>query len=133
MLNSGATLSVVLLHDQVADCLWAGDSPIYHSRKTEKGYDTQLLTRPDHDRQGHLTNVFGSNTPFSLHHTPVRLAADDIITITSDGILVDDYTLGRIYHSHPFGTPALNEMLRLSRRPPFWDDLSIVAGKASAK
>jgi len=45
---------------------------------------------------------------------------------------VDDYTLGRIYHSHPFGTPALQEMLRISRRPPFWDDLSIVAGKALA-
>jgi serine/threonine protein phosphatase PrpC len=129
MLNSAATLSVVLLHGQVADCLWAGDSPIYHSRKARKGYDTQLLTRPDHDRFGHLNNCFGSDAPFSLHHCNVPLAADDIVTLTSDGILVDDYTLGRIYHSHAFGTPAIQEMLRISRRPPFWDDLSIVAGK----
>ena len=34
--------------------------------------------------------------------------------------------------AHPFGIPALQEMLRLSRRPPFWDDLSIVASKALA-
>ena len=131
MLSSGASLSVVLLHGQEADCLWAGDSPIYHSRKTKKGYDTQSLTRPDHDRQGHLTNCFGAHTPFSLHHNTVQLSPDDIVTITSDGILVDDYTLGRIYHSHPFGAPTLNEMLRISRRPPFWDDLRVVAGKAS--
>jgi serine/threonine protein phosphatase PrpC len=129
MLDSGASLSVVFLHDQVADCLWAGDSPIYHSRKTKKTYETQLLTRPDHDRSGRITNCFGANLPFNLHHCAVHLAVDDIVTITSDGILVDDYTLGRIYHSHPFGIPALQEMLRISRRPPFWDDLSIVAGK----
>lgn len=87
------------------------------------------MTRPNHDKFGHLNNCFGSDASFSLHHCNVPLA-DDIVTITSDGILVDDYTLGRIYHSHHFGTPALQEMLRLSRRPPFWDDLSIVAGKA---
>ena len=131
MLNSGASLSVVLIHNQVADCLWAGDSPIYHSRKTKKTYETQLLIRPDHDRSGRITNCFGANLPFNLHHCCVQVAAGDIITLTSDGILVDDFTLGRIYHSHPFGTPALQEMLRISRRPPFWDDLSIVAGKAS--
>jgi serine/threonine protein phosphatase PrpC len=129
ILNSGASLSVVLLHGQTADCLWAGDSPIYHSRKTKKTYETQLLTRPDHDRSGRITNGFGANLPFNLHHCCAQLTADDIVTLTSDGILVDDFTLGRIYHSHPFGTAALQEMLRISRRPPFWDDLSIVAGK----
>jgi hypothetical protein len=60
----------------------------------------------------------------------VQLVADDIVTVTSDGILVDDYTLGRIYDSKGFGMPAIQEMLRISRRAPFWDDLSVVAGKA---
>lgn len=131
LLNSGASLSVVLLHDQVADCLWAGDSPIYHSRKTKKAYETQLMTRPDHDRSGRITNCFGANLPFNLHHCCVQLSADDIVTITSDGILVDDFTLGNIYKAHAFGTPAMQEMLRISRKAPFWDDLSIVAGKVS--
>ncbi len=130
ILNSAATLSAVLFHGQVADCLWAGDSPIYHSRKTRKGYDTQLLTRPDHDKFRHLNNCFGADLPFALHHCCVQLVADDIVTVTSDGILVDDYTLGRIYDSKGFGMPAIQEMLRISRRAPFWDDLSVVAGKA---
>ncbi len=132
MLNSGASLSVVLLHDQVADCLWAGDSPIYHSRKVRKDYETQLLTRPDHERSGQLNNCFGAHAAFTLHHCRVQLAVDDIMTVTSDGILVDDYTLGRIYGAKGFGSAAIQEMFRISRRAPFWDDLSVAAGKASA-
>jgi len=94
ILRSGCTLSVVLLHGQQADCLWAGDSPVYHPRPVKKGFETRLLTRPDHDREGCLTNCFGAYSQFSLHHCQVQLEAADIVTLTSDGIAVDEYTLG---------------------------------------
>ncbi len=51
-----------------ADCLWAGDSPIYVSRKNTKGFDTEMISRGDHDAHGRLTNCFGAGTPFSLRH-----------------------------------------------------------------
>ena len=131
MLRSGCTLSVVLVHGRQADCLWAGDSPVYHSRPVKKGFETQLLTRPDHDREGCLTNCFGAYSHFALHHCRVQLEDSDIVTLASDGIAVDDYTLGRIYKDQGFGPLALQEMLRISRRGKFWDDLSVAAAKAT--
>jgi len=132
LLRSGCTLSVVLIQDQQADCLWAGDSPIYHSRPVKKGFESRLLTRPDHDREGCLTNCFGAYSHFSLHHCRVQLEDADIVTLVSDGIAVDEFTLGTIYKSNGFGSMALQEMLRISRRGKFWDDLSIAAARVTA-
>ena len=56
----------------------------------------------------------------------------DVVTIASDGIAVDEYTLGNIYNGKGFGPLALQEMLRISRRGKYWDDLSIVAGKTAS-
>lgn len=128
MLASGATLSVALLHDHKADCFWAGDSPIYHSRPLGKAYETQLLTRPDHEQDGSLSNCFGSHSSFSLRHCHVGLNVGDILTVTSDGIQVDVFSVSQIYMTHGFGNDALREMLRLSKQNRrFWDDLSVTA------
>jgi len=129
MLASGATLSVVLMHGHTADCLWAGDSPIYHSRLVRKDYETRLLTRPDHERDGSLSNCFGAHASFSLRHCQIDLNAQDILTVTSDGIQVDGLGISHVYNTHGFTKDAMREMFRLSRQSRFWDDLSVAAAQ----
>ena len=55
----------------------------------------------------------------------------DVVTIASDGIAVDGYTLGNIYNGKGFGPLALQEMLRISRRGKYWDDLSVASAKVA--
>ena len=55
----------------------------------------------------------------------------DVVTIASDGIAVDEYTLGNIYNGKGFGPLALQEMLRISRRGKYWDDLSVASAKVT--
>jgi len=131
-LASGASLSVCLLHKNAAECLWAGDSPIYVSRKTDAGYETEKITRPDHDPMGCLTNCFGAGTPFDIRHRRVSLSSGDIITVASDGPAIDEQVLNGIYQKLDFSKAALEEMIRISARGHFWDDLSIVAGQVAA-
>ena len=55
----------------------------------------------------------------------------DVVTIASDGIAVDEYTLGNIYNGKGFGPLGLQEMLRISRRGKYWDDLSVASAKVA--
>ncbi|MEI6972784.1 MAG: protein phosphatase 2C domain-containing protein [bacterium] len=128
-LASGASLSVSLLHHDMADCLWAGDSPIYVSRKTASGYSTEKLADADHDPMGCLTNCFGAGTAFDLHHKCVHISAGDIVTVASDGPAIDEQVLSSIYQEYSFSKAALEHMVNISARGHFWDDLSIVAGQ----
>ena len=132
-LDSGATLSVALLHHAVAACLWAGDSPIYLSRRTAVGYETELITTPDHDPHGRLRNCFGAGSPFNLRHRHLSLACGDVITITSDGLSIDEYTLSHIYQENGVSTATLEQMVHLSARGHFWDELSVVASQGQSK
>lgn len=129
--DSGASLAVSLLHHSAADCFWAGDSPIFISRKTSSGYDTEMISTPDHGTGGQLTNCFGGGSPFDLRHRRLRLAHGDIITVASDGVAVDEYTLSHVYRTKAFTKAALDQMIRLSSRGQFWDDLSIAASQGN--
>mgnify|MGYP001614755403 CR=1 FL=1 len=130
LLASGATMSVGLLHYDAAECLWAGDSPIYVSRKSVSGYETEKITRPDHDPFGRLTNCFGAGSKFDLRQRSVRISSGDIITVASDGPAIAEQVLDGIYQKHSFSKAALEEMIRISAWGCFWDDLSIAAGQA---
>ncbi|MEI6809609.1 MAG: protein phosphatase 2C domain-containing protein [bacterium] len=129
-LASGASLSVALLHHDAADCLWAGDSPMYVSRRTAAGYDTEKVTLPDHDPFGCLTNCFGAGTAFDIRHKRMDLSPGDIITVASDGPRIDEQVLSSIYQDYSFSKAALEHMVNISARGHFWDDLSIVSGQA---
>lgn len=130
--DSGASLSLALLHHGVADCLWAGDSPIYASKKHAKGFTTEMISRPDQDVQRRLTNVFGAGSPFDLRHRRIDLSEGDIVTVTSDGVTVDEDSLSGIFGTKGLSRAALDELVRLSTRGRCWDDISVVAGQFRA-
>ena len=76
-----------------------------------------------------MTNCFGGGSPFDLRHRRLQLAQGDIVTVASDGVAVDELTLSHVYRTKAFTKAALKEMISLSTRGQFWDDLSIAVGQ----
>jgi serine/threonine protein phosphatase PrpC len=129
-LDSGASLSVALLLRDTAYCLWAGDSPIYISRRTVAGFDTELISRPDQDSAHRLTNAFGAGSPFELRVRRLSISRGDIVTITSDGVAIDEWTLSCIYRENTLLKVAIEKMIRSSTRGRSWDDLTVAVGQS---
>ena len=89
----------------------------------------EMISTPDHSTGGQLTNCFGGGSPFELRHRRLQLAHGDIITVASDGVAVDEHTISHVYRTKAFTKAALDQMIRLSSRGQFWDDLSVAAGQ----
>lgn len=126
MRDSGASLSVAVLGGWLADCLWAGDSPIYISRQRPNGYDTELILRPD-VRNRALTDHFGGTAPFNLKHVRLTLQLGDILTITSDGAVHDADLLSDTYARCGFTPTVLREIRDLAYQSSTCDDVSVVS------
>ncbi len=126
MQASGASLSIAVLSVDTADCLWAGDSPIYISRQRAGGYDTEMILRPD-KKDNALTDHFGGAAPFDLKHVRLTLRLGDILTITSDGAVHDADLLSDAYARHGFTAAVLDEIRDRAYRSPTCDDISVAA------
>jgi hypothetical protein len=97
MLRSASTLSLVIAHGETVTAMWTGDSPIHLSRKIEGGYDTTIVTIPD-QMNGMLTDHFGGQEPpCTMKHETFSFAPGDIITASSDGLIVTPEIMGEIY------------------------------------
>jgi serine/threonine protein phosphatase PrpC len=129
-LDSGASLSVSVIWNGRAECFWAGDSPIFLSRRREKGtYESEQISRPDRDPFGRLVNCFGARTPFDLRHQSQSLGSGDIVTVVSDGVAIDPIRLDQIYEGDTPLRAAVEQMITESKRGAFWDDLSVSVGR----
>lgn len=130
MQASGASLSVAVLCGDVADCLWAGDSPIYIVRHSPAGFAAEMIMRPD-KRGNTLTDHFGGAAPFELKHRQLTLSTGDILTITSDGVVHDEGLLSDAYTCLGFSQAFLDEVRNRAYRSPVCDDISVAACQRS--
>jgi len=130
MLASGASLSIACATGFYAHCFWAGDSPIYYTKKKAFGYETVQVSLPDTDLNGLLTDCFGANSPFRLKYQRLDMAKDFILTITSDGVKLDASLLNNFFERFGFTERVTKEVMKVSLSIPRADDVSLVALKA---
>lgn len=90
-LTSGASIAFALVTGNAAHILWAGDAPVFHA--TEDG-QCQRLTVPHSTSPDALNNWFSGHRTPDPEETTVELAANDVLTICSDGAIIDAVSLG---------------------------------------
>lgn len=128
MLASGATLSVLCLQGDYAQCYWVGDSPIHLTRRQDGVYQSIRLSEPD-KRGRLLTDCFGCKAPFRLKYRQVYLGPGDIITATSDGIRHDADMLSHCYQEFGFRQEVIVDLFTYAAAAVHPDDVSIVAAQ----
>ncbi len=133
ILNSASTLSLAACHQDQADSLWVGDSPISLSVVAEKGFRTSRLTSPDIDARGALTHRFDGGSFFQLKHQHVIMPPQAILTITSDGVSWEEVHLSEAYQRLGFSHAVVEEVLQEATQGEFSDDCSLVACQRSVE
>lgn len=128
MLNSGASLSVCALYGNNAACFWVGDSPIFLSRYSNGKYETIQVSIADYDHKRLLlTDWFGGGAPFKLKRKEVEMPVGAILTIASDGALLDRHVVDYQYNEFGFTNTAIADIIANGLKPKWADDVSIVA------
>lgn len=113
-LASGASIAFALVTGNTAHILWAGDSPVFHTRAD--GQCTRL-TVPHSSSLDVLDNWFSGARKLEPDETTVKLASNDVLTLCSDGAILDEPSLG---------TAVQNEVLSQAHIDSLLDD-SVVA------
>jgi serine/threonine protein phosphatase PrpC len=129
MLESGATLSIALLHGHTADCYWVGDSPILVARRNGKGYVTTQISVPDTSGRL-LTDCFGAGAPFDLKRSRVSLRGDDVLAVATDGAMRDATLFGKLLDEHGATRKVLRAIRRQVRTAEYFDDASVALAQS---
>lgn len=125
MLESGATLSVALLEENVAHCFWVGDSPVFVARPKGSGFSVAQISVPD--TAGRLlTDCFGAGAPFQLKRRRVALQRGDVLVVASDGGIRDESILADLLNTHGVTRAFLRAVKKHASRAEYFDDASIV-------
>jgi serine/threonine protein phosphatase PrpC len=124
MLQSGATLSVALLHGKTADCFWVGDSPIFVARRNGQSFVTTQISIPDTCGRL-LTDCFGAGAPFRLKRSSVTLGVDDVLAVATDGAMRDVTLLGTLLDRYGATPKVLRAIGEHASRAEYFDDASI--------
>ncbi len=125
MLDSACTLSVALLENTTAHCLWVGDSPIYLARIEHGCFVTEQLSVPDLCGRL-LIDCFGANAPFNLKYLRTELKLGDVLVVASDGVARHPEIFSAMLND--FGpTPRLLQAIEAnSKSAAFYDDASLI-------
>ena len=131
MIESGCTLSVVLVCGMHAAAYWSGDSPAYHlqSREGERLHVRGLTIADKDPFTGALTDCFSGLTPFAVKQAGFKLNPGDIVVTASDGLAFDGEDLVRYLEQYGFTEAWVDEIFERSYNQPFSDDISISALK----
>ena len=126
MLESGCTLSAVLLAGGRGSVFWAGDSPAYLLQKQGAMLHGRNLTTADKDPfSGALTDCFSGVTPFSVKLSGAEVKPGDILIAASDGVAFDVADLAATIDQHGFTENWLNLIVQASFEIPYSDDISL--------
>ena len=125
MLDSACTLSVILLENEVAHCIWVGDSPIYLARDSGSRFDVTQLTVPDVEGRM-LVDCFGAQSPFKLKYLKVELRVGDVIVVASDGVSPGPESFGAQLNRHGPTPRLLQAIVAHSVSSEFYDDATLV-------
>ena len=126
MLASGASISAAIVSGNMADCFWAGDSPIYHSWKLPRP-GTRKIAEADVGSTGGLTNCFRGTSDLRLSRTQLELADGDILTLASDGLAADEWELTDVFNRLGVTQGMIDELLETSMAQPSSDDVTMIA------
>lgn len=123
--RSSCTLALCAIAGNTLHAFWAGDSPIMLSRKVGDSHETEVLTKRDVDRFGHLTDHFGAGGPHSVKIVSRVLQAGDTVTLASDGFaqIWDPGSISGVYAESAFGSELVKQLLDYG----FRDDATFVA------
>lgn len=125
MLESGASVSLVDINKNVAEIYWAGDSPVFHTRQTPSPLTT-LIAKPHSGASGALTSCFVGTRPFAPSHSRVELQGGDVLTLASDGFVVDAASLSYEASHGGFSQAKIDTLLDWSVSEPGSDDASVI-------
>ena len=128
MLDSACTLSVAWIRTGALACAWVGDSPIFLLTPAAKGFQGEMLSRPDvHRTTRKLTDCFGRHAP-GLFKSVVRPCSPGaVVVVASDGGQLDEASLAYTLPKSGFNRKWLAALLEPVRKQPVYDDISVVA------
>lgn len=125
MLESGASLSLAEVGINFADIYWAGDSPVFHTRLNPSPATT-LVAEPHSGAGGALTECFTGSRSFSPSHRRIELHPGDILTLASDGFIIDESSLSYESSNGGLTQAGIDTMLEASVASPNSDDASVI-------
>jgi len=128
--QSGSTLTIAIVVEDVFHGFWVGDSPILFSSMADSGLSTECITRPDINSRGELFDQFGVNSPLNIKHVERHLRQGDVITLASDGFtrIWDTGSLSSAYTDGLFD----KSLARYFLDQPFRDDATFIAIRIEA-
>jgi serine/threonine protein phosphatase PrpC len=125
MIESGASLSLAVVGSDSADIYWAGDSPVFHTRHNPSP-STTLIAEPHSGAGGALTKCFVGSHDFSPSHRRIDIRSGDVITLASDGFIIDESFISYEVSNNGFSQAKIDAMLEDSVASPGSDDASVI-------
>jgi serine/threonine protein phosphatase PrpC len=124
MIDSGTSLSLADVGPNSVDIYWAGDSPIFHTQRNPSA-STKLIAEPHSGAGGALTKCFIGSRSFEPSHTQLSVHPGDVLTLASDGLVIDESAL--TYEvSNGVSQTSIDILLEDSVASPGSDDASVI-------
>lgn len=123
-LKSGCTISIAAIKENKAIIVWAGDSPVFHTRYSEQF--SIRMTTPHCNALGELTSCFCGDLTLDISSVEIDLVAGDVVTIASDGVVVDEMTLLEASSTGAIGEEFVHRTLKSSTESLGSDDSTMI-------
>lgn len=123
-LTSGCTISLIAIDGNRAVCLWAGDSPVYYTSPTK--CQSFRVSTPHNNNRGELTECFNGDRILNFEIVELDLEKGDVVTVASDGVIIDKSTLLDVVSSNRLGSDFLSQTLETSTRASGSDDSTMI-------